>query len=84
MAGMTRDDVTQILGGPPGVIGQAPDPDARVQLVEQGGPVDVLGGLQGKPEIWSSARGQIVVFFDTWDKTARVVGKQLYRVVPRR
>jgi hypothetical protein len=82
-AGMTRDDVEQILGGPPGVIGQAPPQLAQVQLVEQEGQVDALGGLEGKPEIWYSDRSQIVVKFDTWDKTGRVVGKQFYRVLPR-
>jgi hypothetical protein len=83
VTGMSRDDVAQILGGPPGPQGQAPQQPAFVQLVEQEGPVDALGGLQGKPEVWFNDRGQIVVRFDTWDKTGRVIGKQLYRVVPR-
>src|SRR5579872_7190852 len=83
-AGMTRDDVAQILGGPPGAVGHVPEKPAHVQLVEQEGPADALGGLEGRPEIWYSNRGQILVLFDSWDKTARVVGKQLYRVVPRR
>ena len=82
--GMSRDDVEQILGGPPGVIGEAPRQTAYGQLIEQEGPVNDLGGSEGKPEIWYSDRGQIVVLFDSWDKTARVVGKQLYRIAARR
>ena len=77
--GMSRDDVAQILGVPPGGIVQESDPPPLMQLVEQEGTVNALGGLEGKPEIWYGDRGQIVVLFDDWDKTGRVVGKQLYR-----
>jgi hypothetical protein len=83
VAGMTRDDVARILGGPPGPVGEVPEQPGCVQLVEQEGPANASGGLEGKPEVWYSGRGQIVVLFDTWDKTGRVVGKQRYRVVPR-
>jgi hypothetical protein len=82
-ADMTRGDVEQILGSSPGMMVPPSDPPAQVQLIEQEGPVDALGGMQGKPEVWTNDRGQIVVFFDSWDQSARVVGKQFYRVVPR-
>jgi len=82
-AGMTRDEVAQILGGPPGVIGQEPEQPSYMALVEQEGIVDERGSLQGKPEIWYSNRGQIAVLFDSWEKSARVVGKQLGRPVSR-
>jgi hypothetical protein len=83
-AGMTRADVEAILGGPPGAGGQAPGETSFVALVEQEGSVDALGALQGKPAIWYNDRGQIIVMFDGWDQSARVVGKQLYRPAPRR
>lgn len=83
-AGMTREDVAQILRGPPGAMG--PGQLAHMQqhmLIEQEGPVGALGGLEGKPEIWYNDRGEILVTFDSWDAGARVVGKQLYVPVPR-
>lgn len=83
-AGMTRTEVEAILGGPAGVVGQAPDYPSFVKLVEQEGPVNALGGLEGKAAVWFSNRGQIVVTFDSWDQSGRVVGKQLYRPAPRR
>jgi hypothetical protein len=86
MAGMTRADVEAILGGPPGAGGQAQGETSFVALVEQEGSVDALGALQGKPKpaIWYNDRGQIIVMFDGWDQSARVVGKQLYRRAARR
>jgi hypothetical protein len=81
MAGMTRDEVEGILGGPPG---RAPDQLSFVELVEQEGPVNSLGSLEGKPAIWYSDRGQIIIMFDSWDQSGRVVGKQLYRPAPGR
>jgi hypothetical protein len=82
--GMTRDEVGEILGASPGVTGQATEQLTFVELVEQEGPVDTFGGLAGKPEVWFSERGQIIVKFDTWDRSGRVVGKQLYRPASRR
>lgn len=83
-AGMTRREVEQILGGPPGVIGRAPEGPWFVALVEQEGPTNSLGTLDGIPAIWSGARGQILVMFDTGDQSGRVLGKQFYRPAPRR
>jgi hypothetical protein len=82
--GMTRNEVEEILGASPSVTGQATQQLALVELVEQEGPVDTFGGLEGKPEVWFSERGQIIVMFDTWDRSGRVVGKQLYRPASRR
>jgi hypothetical protein len=79
MPGMTRDEVADILGGPPGPVGPVPEGPWFVELVEQEGPVTATGMLQGKPAIWYSERGQILVTFNSWEKSARVVGKQLYR-----
>jgi hypothetical protein len=84
MAGMTRPQVEEILGGPPGVMGQAPEQPSFVALVEQEGLVNALGALEGKPAVWYSDRGQIVVMFDDWDQSSRVIGKQLYRPAARR
>jgi hypothetical protein len=80
--GMTRAEVEAILGGPRGAVGQTPEHPSFVALVEQEGPVDVHGALAGNPAIWFSDRGQIVVMFDSWDQSGRVVGKQLFRLVP--
>jgi hypothetical protein len=82
-AGMTRGEVEAILGGPEGVVGQGPEQPSFVTLVEQEGPVDALGALQGKPAVWFNDQGQIVVTFDSWERSGRVVGKQLYRRAPR-
>jgi hypothetical protein len=81
--GMTRAEVAAILGGPPGVVGEVPDELSFVALVEQEGPANAHGMLEGKPAVWYSDRGQIIVMFDTWEESARVIGKQLYRPVPR-
>jgi hypothetical protein len=82
-AGMTRGEVEAILGGPEGVVGQGPEQPSFVALVEQEGPVDALGALEGKPAVWFSDQGQIVVTFDSWELSGRVVGKQLYRRTAR-
>jgi hypothetical protein len=79
MPGMNRDEVADILGGPPGPVGPVPEGLWFVELVEQEGPVTATGMLQGKPAIWYNDRSQIAVTFDSWEKSAHVVGKQLYR-----
>ncbi|HEV3258202.1 MAG TPA: hypothetical protein VG013_15060 [Gemmataceae bacterium] len=81
---MTRAEVEVVLGAPPGVVGGAPEQTSFVALVEQEGPVDAHGALEGKPAVWYSARGQIIVMFDAWDESGRVVGKQLYLPAPHR
>jgi hypothetical protein len=83
-AGMTRAEVAEILGGPPGPVGPVPEGLWFVELVEQEGPVNASGTLEGAPAVWYSDRGQVVVFFDSWEETGRVLGKQLYRPAPRR
>src|SRR5437870_3992062 len=73
VAGMTRAEVAAILEGPEdGWVGQAPEQHPFVALVEQEGPANAHGMLEGKPTVWCSERGQIVVMFDTWEKSARV------------
>lgn len=83
VAGMTRAQVAAILGGPPGAVGPVPEGSWFVELVEQERPVDVLGGLEGKLAVWYGDRGQIVVTFDSWEESAHVLGKQLYRPANR-
>jgi hypothetical protein len=79
MLGMTRDEVVKILGGPPGPVEPVPEQVWFVELIEQEGPTTATGMLRGMPQIWYNERGQIAVNFDSWEKSARVVGKQLYR-----
>jgi hypothetical protein len=78
-AGMTRAEVAEVLGGPPGAVGPVPKDLWFAELVEQEGPVDANGMPEGKPAIWYNDRGQIAVYFDTWEESGRVLGKQLYR-----
>jgi hypothetical protein len=78
-AGMTRAQVAEVLGGPPGAVGPVPKELSFVELVEQEGPVDANGMPEGKPAIWYNDRGQIAVCFDSWEESGRVLGKQLYR-----
>jgi hypothetical protein len=84
VAGMTRAEVAEILGGPPGPARPVPEGLWLVELVEQEGPVNASGTLEGKPAIWYSDRGQILVTFDSWDESGHVLGKQLYRPARRR
>jgi hypothetical protein len=84
VAGMTRAEVAEILGGPPGPVGTVPEGVWFVELVEQEGPASATGMLDGKPAVWYSDRGQIIVMFDSWEESGHVLGKQLYRPAPRR
>jgi hypothetical protein len=75
--GMTRAEVQAILGKPRRPTG---DGLSLVELVDQEGPVNAFGTPEGKPDIWVGSQGQIAVYFDSWDASARVLGKQLYRI----
>jgi hypothetical protein len=78
--GMTRGEVEAVLGKP-----RAPSRDSLslFELVEQEAPVDAFGSPEGKPEVWAGSQGHIIVYFDDWGPSARVLGKQRYRFYGR-
>ena len=70
---MTRSEIDKLFGRPAGPANQGEDSVLHfMELVEE-------EGVDGKPAIWSDPFGQVLVYFDSWEPDARVVGKQLYR-----